>query len=172
MRITSQDPTRDQPTHIVTYCTPVQSAYAATSLTLAMVSPSHSRFPCLSQHNYFSGAMRPCVKRKASIGIDNLEHMLEEAWQGRCPHSPSQACPCYWNLCPIGLAHIVGFICPVTTRPTRKLAIYCLKLYSIVNRPFDRTRKLLVFPVRLLHRTPIHDPTSHAIVTGLASTKG
>ena len=109
MRITSQVPTKDQPTHIVTSCILIQFAYAATSLTLAMGSPSHSRFPCLPQHNYFSGAMRPCVKRKAGIGVDNLERMLEETWQGRCLHSPSQACPCYWNThCPIGLAHNVS----------------------------------------------------------------
>ena len=140
---------------------------------LAMVSPSHSRFPCLSQHNYFSGAMRPCVKRKAGIGIDNLEHMLEEAWQGRCLHSPSQACPCYWNThCPIRLAHVVCFIRPVTTRPIGRLLSTVLSSIQLSIGLIDRTRKLLVFPVCLLHRASLHDPTSHAIVTGLANTRG
>ena len=171
VRITSQVPTKDQPTphshklHIDTVCL-CRNVLLSLPWVHLLIHASH----VLTQLLRCCTALRQaqCRYRK-----DNLERMLEETWQGRCLHSPSQACPCYWNThCPIRLAHIVGFIHPVPTRPIGRLLSTVSSSIQLSIGLIDRTRKLLVFPVRLLHRTSIHDPTSITIDAGLANTRG
>ena len=136
----------------------------------AMGSPSHSRFPCLNTtskvlYGIASSTMQVQKRQFGAHARGNMARSLPSQSFTSLPllleySLPYQACP-YCGLYPSS-----------TYKTNRALAIYCFKLYSVVNRPFDRTRKLLVFPVCLLHRTPTHDPTSITIDAGLAHTKG
>ena len=134
VRITSQVPTKDQPTphshklHIDTVCL-CRNVLLSLPWVHLLIHASH----VLTQLLRCCTALRQaqCRYRK-----DNLERMLEETWQGRCLHSPSQAALATGILfVPAGtLAHIVGLYPSSNCKTNRALAIYCVKLYSIVNR--------------------------------------
>lgn len=173
MRITSQVPTKDQPSphshklHIDTVClccNVLDPCHGFTfSFTFPLSTTTQLFFRCYAalrqaqgkhRNRQFGAHARGSMARSLpSQSFTSLPLLLEYSL-------PYWACP-YCGLYPSS-----------TYKTNRALAIYCFKLYSVVNWPIGQTRKPLVFPVCLLHRTSIHDPTSITIDAGLAHTKG